>query len=181
MRMTTSDENLACAAALGDRDAFAVLIERRYDDLYRIAFRLTGNRNNAEDLLQDFCTSLPAKLRSFRGDAKFTTWAYRIMVNACHDQRRKQQSHQKTVQSWGDLELLQRAMDAEAKENLGWLMNALTSLPETLRDTVALLLDGEMSHAQAGIVLGVSEGTVSWRFSEAKKKLREIAQREQIT
>ncbi len=55
----------------------------------------------------------------------------------------------------------------------------MAALPADIRDTLALLIDGEMTHAQAGEVLQVSEGTISWRMSEAKKRLRALAQEEQ--
>jgi len=83
--MTVSDESLALAAAKGDAEAFAALLERRYDDLFRLAFRLTGSRSEAEDLTQDVCAALPAKLAGFRGEARFTTWLWRVAVNAAHD------------------------------------------------------------------------------------------------
>ena len=59
-----------------------------------------------------------------------------------------------------------------------WLTRAMTALPEDLRDTLALVLD-DMTHAEAATVLGVSEGTISWRVSEAKKRLRAIKQSEE--
>ena len=54
---------------------------------------------------------------------------------------------------------------------MDWLTTAMRALPEDLRDTLALVLD-DMTHAEAGEVLGVSEGTISWRISEAKKRLK---------
>ena len=62
MRMEVSDEDLARAAAMGDRAGFAVLLERHYDRLFALAYRLTGARAEAEDLTQDVCAVLPAKL-----------------------------------------------------------------------------------------------------------------------
>ena len=85
MRMMTSDEALARAAASGDRDAFATLLTRHYDRMFRLAFRLTGRAGAAEDLVKDICAALPAKFASFRGDAKFTTWLYRVIFNAAED------------------------------------------------------------------------------------------------
>ncbi|WP_205627916.1 YfbK domain-containing protein [Ruegeria marisrubri] len=83
--MMTSDEALARAAASADRDAFATLLTRHYDRMFRLAFRLTGRAEAAEDLVQDICAALPAKFASFRGDAKFTTWLYRVIFNAAED------------------------------------------------------------------------------------------------
>ena len=57
------------------------------------------------------------------------------------------------------------------------IRNLLDNAPDDLRDTLALILD-DMTHAQAGDILGVSEGTISWRISEAKKKLRALKEKE---
>ncbi|HHB80480.1 MAG TPA: RNA polymerase sigma factor, partial [Aliiroseovarius sp.] len=82
--MDESDGTLARAAAGGDRDAFGALLARHYDRLFAFAFRLMGARDQAEDLTQDICAALPGKLASFRGEARFTTWLYRVAVNAAH-------------------------------------------------------------------------------------------------
>lgn len=173
MRMTASDEDLAKAAALGDGAAFASLLGRHYDRLFRLCFRLTGGRAEAEDLCQDICAALPAKLRAFRGEAKVTTWLWRVAVNASHDRRRRRATYVRASEGWGDWETARQDAIAEGRERADWLMAALARLPEDLRDTLALVLD-EVSHAEAGAILGVSEGTVSWRVSEAKKRLRAL-------
>jgi RNA polymerase sigma-70 factor (ECF subfamily) len=70
---------------------------------------------------------------------------------------------------------------AEAEETqagVDWLHRAMRRLPEDLRDTLALVLD-EVSHAEAAEILGVSEGTVSWRMSEVRKKLKAIRAEEE--
>jgi len=171
MRMTTSDEALALAAAGGDGQAFSALITRHYDRVFRLSFRLIGARAEAEDLTQDICAALPAKIVKFQGDARFTTWLYRVVVNAAHDRRRRHATYAKAAEGWGEVEIARRADATEAAEALDWLTSAMNALPEDLRDTLALVLD-DMTHAEAGDVLGVSEGTISWRISEAKKRLK---------
>ncbi len=177
MRMKTSDEDLAMAAAAGDGAAFAILLERHYDRLFAFCFRLTGTRAEAEDLTQDICAALPAKLRSYQQRAQVTTWLYRVAVNAAHDRRRKGASYAKATQVWGDWENGRIAAAQETTEVLDWLTTAMRQLPPDLRDTLALVLD-DMTHAQAAEVLGVSEGTISWRISQAKKALRDIREEE---
>lgn len=176
--MDRPDEMLATAAAIGDRAAFATLVARHYDRIHGLAWRLTGVKAEAEDLTQDICAALPTKLRNWRGEAKFTTWLYRVVVNAAHDLRRRQQTRARASQGWGDWELARQdeiAVEAEAK---GWLAQAMTALSPELRDTVALVLGEEMTQAEAGLVLGVSEGTIAWRMSDVKKRLRAVAREE---
>jgi len=176
--MDVTDENLAQAAATGDRTAFALLLARHYDRLFALAFRLTGARSEAEDLTQDVCAALPAKLAAFRGSARFTTWVYRVMVNAAHDRRRRAGAQARAAGGWGDWEIARQAEAREARDRLDWLTSAMAMLGDDLRDTIALLIDGEMTQSQAAEVLGVSEGTVAWRMSEVKKRLRALHDKE---
>ncbi len=178
MRMKTSDEDLALAAVGGDADAFATLLARHYDRIFRLAFRLTGRTDEAEDLTQDICAALPAKISGFRAQAKFTTWLYRVVVNAAEDARRRSASHDRAASGWGEVERLRLAEAVETAETVDWLHRAMRALPQDLRDTLALTLDEEMTHAEAAKVLGVSQGTVSWRMSEVRKRLRVLRQEE---
>lgn len=181
MLMETADETLAIAAATGDRAAFSLLLQRHYDRIFGLSFRLTGNRAEAEDLTQDICAALPIKLRSWRAEARFTTWLYRVTVNACHDQRRRSASRAKASNGWGDWELARQDEIGVEREAMDWLTTAMSRLPPELRDTVALILGEEMTQGEAAAVLGLSEGTIAWRMSEVKKKLRAMAAAEAKT
>jgi RNA polymerase sigma-70 factor (ECF subfamily) len=178
MLMDTPDETLATAAAAGDRAAFSVLVGRHYDRIFGLAFRLTGLPAEAEDLAQDICAALPGKLRGWRGEARFSTWLYRVVVNAVHDQRRRQATRARAASGWGDWELARQDEISVQAQALDWLTQAMARLSPELRDTVALVLGEELTQAQAGEILGVSEGTVAWRMSEVKKRLRAMAAEE---
>ena len=176
--MDTSDQALAQAAAAGDRAAFGDLLDRHYDRLFALAFRLTGDRAEAEDLTQDICAALPAKLSRYDGRAKVTTWLYRVTVNAAHDRRRRRAALGRASDGWGQWEKARQSEIAEGKAQEAWLLSAMARLPDDLRDTLALILD-EMTHAEAAEVLGLSEGTISWRISEAKKRLKALRDAEE--
>jgi RNA polymerase sigma factor (sigma-70 family) len=178
MRMETGDEALALAAANGDGQAFGLLLERHYDRLFGLCFRLTGTRAEAEDLTQDICAALPAKLSGYKAEAKVTTWLYRVAVNAAHDRRRRRATYMKATEGWGDWELARVDVAESKRDRLDWLTTAMQRLPDDLRDTLALVLD-DLNHARVADILGISEGTVSWRMSEAKKKLRAIRAEEE--
>ncbi|MHA3914141.1 RNA polymerase sigma factor [Halovulum sp. GXIMD14793] len=178
--MKTSDENLVRAAQGGDAAAFAALITRHYDLVYRLGFRVLGNQAEAEDLAQDICAALPGKLDSFRAEAKFTTWLHRIVLNAARDLIRHRATRAKAADGWGDVELMRRAEATQTRAELDWLTEAMQGLSDDLRETVALVLGEEMTHAAAAESLGVSEGTISWRMSEVKKALRAQAQEEEM-
>lgn len=178
MLMDTPDEMLATAAAQGDRAAFATLVGRHYGRIHGLAWRLTGVKAEAEDLAQDICAALPAKLRNWRGEARFTTWLYRVVVNAAHDLRRRQATRARAAEGWGDWELARRDEAATQAEAADWLTTAMQRLSSELRDTVALVLGEDLTQAEAGAILGVSEGTIAWRMSEVKKRLRAMAKEE---
>jgi len=177
--MEISDEILAERAVAGEAAAFTDLITRHYDLIYRLAFRTLGQRSEAEDLTQDICAALPGKLVSFRADAKFTTWLYRVTMNAALDRIRKRQSRQKAKQGWGEAAQIAQSAATAQSDELEWLAQAMTRLAPDLRQTVALVLGEELTHAEAARALDISEGTVSWRMSEVKKALREIAREEE--
>lgn len=178
MRDLVSDESLALAAAGGDRAAFSDLLDRVYDRVFALAFRLTGSRAEAEDLTQDLCSALPGKLGGFDGRSKLTTWLYRVVVNAAHDRRRRAASHARAAEGWGDVELARRAEDADMKAQLGWLAEAMQALPDELRETLVLVLE-PLTHAEVAQIQGISEGTVSWRMSEIRKRLKALKEAEE--
>lgn len=178
MSLDTTDNALAILAAKGDGDAFQALLERHYDRVFRIALRFFGNREDAEDVAQDVCMSLPSKLKSFRGDAAFTTWLYRVVVNRVRDVQRKQITSDRIQSDYGEVEELRRSEALDTAKDMEWLNEAMNHLSNDLRETVVLVVGEGLSHAEAGEIIGIKESTVSWRMHELKKQLREIAKDE---
>src|SRR5438132_7494526 len=87
-------ERLVEAAQEGDRSAFDELVRRTYVDTYTLAVRLTANEEDARDVVQEAYLRAWKGLRGFRGDARFSTWMYRITANAAstlvqHRRRRR--------------------------------------------------------------------------------------------
>jgi RNA polymerase sigma-70 factor (ECF subfamily) len=179
--MTVDDLDLVKAANGGDAAAFRTLLDRHYDRIFRLGYRILGDTAASQDLAQDICASLPAKLRGFRGDAQFTTWLYRVVSNAALDRLRRQKSRAKSRDGWGRWAAIAQDEDAQAADERAWLTEAMATLNPELKQTVALVLGEELSHAAAAQALGVSEGTVSWRMSEVKRKLRALATEEGMT
>ena len=176
--MDASDQDLARAAAGGDGNAFEALLTRHYDRIFRIGFRVLGNRAEAEDLAQDVAIGLATKIAGFQGRAKFTTWLTSVVVNAARDRLRRLATRGKAGAGWGEVEAMRRAEAVEARDALDWLQAAMARLDDELRETAALVVGEEMSHREAAEALGVAEGTVSWRMGEIRKRLRRMAQEE---
>ena len=94
------------------------------------------------------------------------------------DLRRRQMTRARAADGWGDWEISRQAEMAEARAARLWLEDAMATLSVELRETAALVLGEELTQAEAGAVLGISEGTVAWRMSEVKKRLRSLAAEE---
>jgi RNA polymerase sigma-70 factor (ECF subfamily) len=176
-----ADERLALSAANGDRGAFGELLERHYGRIFGLSQRLMGDRAEAEDLAQDVCVGLARKIRSFRGEARFTTWLYRVVLNAGRDAMRRRASRGAVQRDFVEVDALRRAGDAARAAEAEWLRGALGCLKDDLRETAILVLDQELTHAQAGDVLGISENTVSWRLHEVRKALKARAGEDMAT
>jgi len=179
MKMEPSDSALVELARAGDAQGFGLLVARHYDRIHRLSWRILGNQAEAEDLAQDICAALPGKLDGYQSRARFTTWLHRVVVNAARDRLRRQAAHARAADGWGDVEAMRRAEAQQAAAEQAWLASAMQALAPELRETVALVLGEELSHAAAGVALGVSEGTVSWRMSKVREQLRALAQEEQ--
>lgn len=169
-----SDALLALRARDGERDAFRQLLERHYDLIYRVAYRFFGNAADAEDVAQDVCVGLCDKLRSYRGEARFTTWLYRVALNACRDRARRHAAVRSLHETYAEVSDLIEAGGRETACRLSWVYEALSSLDPALRETALLVLAEDMSHAEAAEILGVKEATVSWRMHEVRKRLKAL-------
>jgi len=165
------DRDLVDRAVAGNRDAFESLLRRHYDRIHRVAWRMTGSRSHAEDIAQDVCCTLVEKIGGFKGEAKFTTWLTGIVVNACRDHRRRGLTLARLRDHLSVLADLATPPDGRDAYRRSWLASALSRLDPLLRDTVALVVGEDLTHAEAARALGVAESTVSWRMHEARRQL----------
>src|SRR2546429_5840843 len=105
IRMQPSDENTRAIAEsdavavertlAGDRDAFRVLVERHSHNVFRLAYRMTGNRQDAEEVVQEAFLRAYQKLGQFAARANFGTWVYRIAANYAIDRMRQRKKEDK--------------------------------------------------------------------------------------
>lgn len=165
------DLALARQAASGGRVAFETLIRRHYNRMHRIAWRMTGSAHDAEDVVQEVCCALVDRIASFKGEARFTTWLFGVVVNACHDHLRRRQTLARLKQGLSVLVGLARPADGRDLYRQSWLASEIGRLAPDLRDTIVLVAGEGLTHAEAGAALGIAEATVSWRMHEARKLL----------
>jgi len=176
MTEDAGDRGLALSAAAGDRDAFARLVAAHYARVHRLGWRLLGSPADAEDLAQDVFTGLAGKIRLYRGEAAFTTWLTRVVINAARDRQRAEGRRETLLRAYAEADALRRAGEAEAADRAGWLAEAMTVLSSDLRETAVLVLDLGFTHHEAGEALGVKEATVSWRMAEIRRRLKALAE-----
>ena len=172
--MTGATERLIDAARGGDAVAFEALLEGHYDRIYAAAWRATGSREDAEDVAQDVCVKLGAALQSFRAESSFTTWLYRITLNAAADFRRAmRRTGHVPLEAEAD-HLRSPAESAEARLIREELWDLVRALPPQQRDAVLLVYGEDLSHREAGEALGCTEATLSWHLHAARKKLKAV-------
>lgn len=172
----TDDHRLALDAASGNRAAFERLVERHYDRIHALAWRFTGGPPDSEDLAQDVCIALGQRIRSFRGDASFSTWLYRVVLNAARDLYRRTKSRDRATSTFAEVDEMRRADDKARASEGAWLRAAIATLKDDLRETAVLILDEGLTHGQAAAVLDVAESTISWRLMEVRKALKALAE-----
>ena len=178
MIKTETDEELAARAAMGERAAFRELLGRHYDRVFRVVYSVLRDRSEAEDVTQEIWAAMPKKLRQWKGTAKLTSWLHRIALNAAKDSLRRAATRARTAEGYAEMETLSRGEIADTQNRLTWLQSALGTLSDDLRETAVLTLSEEMNFAQAADVLGVAEGTVAWRMSEIRKRLKALASKD---
>ncbi|MGH9165128.1 MAG: RNA polymerase sigma factor [Acidimicrobiales bacterium] len=169
---------LVTAAKAGDHRAFEELVKATHADAYTLAFRLTGNEEDAEDVVQEAFVRAFRGLKRFRGDAKFTTWLYRITANCAVTHMRKRHRDRHDVLDTDAL-LVDDRPDIDPEGRLGTaddrrlLQAALQSLSPEMRAVVVLRDIYDLPHEAIAAELGISEGAAKVRLHRARRKLRE--------
>ena len=182
-----SDETLAARAVTGDDCAFDVLMERYQDRVYRLACRLTSE-TDGPDVVQDVFLQIYQRLVSFRGDARFSTWLYRVATNVCLMRRRAQArrptepldsflprfdtygTHAETPPYFQRTMHLEELLDRERLAAAA--RDALARLPDLYRQAFVLRDLEELPTEEVAEILGVKPAAVRQRVHRARLLLR---------
>ena len=160
------------------RDAFRDLVEEHKRTVYALAYDLTGNRHDAEDLSQEVFIRAYRSRSAFRGEAQTSSWLYRIAVNAYLNGRRKKALRFRLL--WGDVGVRAVGCDpaprpdvqAEAEGIQRHLARALRGLSPKERTAFVLRHDHGLALKEVAGVMDVAEGTVKSLLYRATQKLR---------
>jgi RNA polymerase sigma-70 factor, ECF subfamily len=166
------------AARAGDRQAFDELVRLTYVDLFTLAVRLTGNEEDARDVVQDAYLRAWRGIGKFRGDAQLSTWLYRITANCAstHLSRRRRLRTEPLLPGLDPAELrpdLQPEAATESGLDLLRLGAAVDALPVKLRAVVVLRDVYGLSHEAIAEELGISVSAAKVRLHRARKRLRD--------
>jgi RNA polymerase sigma-70 factor (ECF subfamily) len=180
---SASDTTLVAEARAGTRRAFEELVCRHSAQIYGVSFKLLGNREDAEDNLQNAFFKAYRKLHQFEGKSRFSTWLTRIAINEAMMTLRKRGT-EKTAQqvnedsSKGPSEIILEIRDSHADPEREYIARelagkALNGLNQHLRDTFVLHKAEGWTHPDLAKAMGVDASTVKSRVFRARVKLRQ--------
>lgn len=169
------EESAAIDACLaGDASAFDVLVLRHQKAIQRVCYRFTGNAEDAADLTQEVFVKAYRSLPKFRGTSAFSTWLYRIAVNACLSFKAARKNRTEEWDEDHDVIALGPGVEemVEARMSADHVRKALDTLPEKQRVTVIMKVLEERTHAEVAEILGSNVGTVKANLFFAIRNLR---------
>jgi RNA polymerase sigma-70 factor, ECF subfamily len=184
--LSPNDRMLIMRAQSGDTSAFNELIQQYEKAVFNFAYRLTSHYDDANDIAQDAFIRAFSAIHSFRGDASFTTWLFRITTNVFLDERKKRKAH--PVQSLDEFvqheeSNLTRQVEDHApgpeelttdKERLAVLNRAIHQLPEYQRSMVVMYHLEQKAYEEIAEIMEVPIGTVKSRLNRARIALKEL-------
>ena len=180
-----SDEGaLIRRARDGDSAAMNDLVEGHYKQAYNLAYHLSGNYDEANDIAQEAFIRVFHSLTHFRGDANFSTWLYRIVTNVFLDERKKQKVRaHSSLEEYLELEdnTVTRQIEdpspgpehlVEQSERNAVVGDAVRSLPEIQRSMIAMYHFQSLSYEEIAAILNLPIGTVKSRLNRARLALK---------
>ncbi|MBR6471054.1 MAG: sigma-70 family RNA polymerase sigma factor [Victivallales bacterium] len=173
-----------------DQHAFDLLVERHSERAYQLAYSILQNREDAQEVVQDAFLRIYRSLANFRGDAQFTTWMYRIVVNLCNNKFRwnrvrginRNVSIDAPLPNSDEddgLRLELPGRDAAPSEQTAYMdllertERAMAALPESYRTAIMLRNVQELDYEEIAKILDCAVGTVKSRINRGRELLRQ--------
>lgn len=176
------DVALVRRVKMGDKDAFCELVQKYKQQIYFVAYRMTNNHADADDLSQEAFIKAYKSIGNFREKSSFSTWLYRIIMNTTINHLKKMGRKQVfTLDENISIEDTSLAVGrtgnpekiAEEHELHEEITKAIGSLPLKQKAVVELAILEGLPHREIAQILGCPEKTVSWRLFQARNKLKE--------
>jgi len=176
----TTDNQLIDRVLGGEPDAFGMLVHRWERPIYGLTLRMLGHTEDARDATQETFISAYSNLKNFRGDAKFSSWLYRIALNVCHSRLRRRAGRGDTSleQQREDVGFEPAASDESVDEKLygdqvgTYVRRALTAIPAEMRQVIVMKEYEGLKFHEIAEILDVPVSTVKTRMYTGLRELR---------
>lgn len=179
--LTITDEELVARSMDGDADSFNQLIKRWERPIYALAYRTLGREDDARDVCQETFLRAFRAIKGFKGEAKFSSWLYRIALNLCRDWMRRQR-RTPTVQAPEDVDIADLAAERGPSESIETLVGrrqlgravaaAMARLPEEQRTAIVLKEYHGLTFQEIAEMQGVPLSTVKTRLYQGLSVVR---------
>jgi RNA polymerase sigma-70 factor, ECF subfamily len=174
--MRDMEREIILNAAKGDMDAFKEIYTRMNSFVFNVAFRISGNREDAKEITQDVFVKLYRKLNSFMFQSSFKTWVYRITANTAINTAKKSKRQGKDMLSYDDdlklrKHIEQRGSFAEGRTDFQLLERLLSVLDPGQRACITLRGVEGLSYKQIAEVLMLNINTVRTRIKRARESM----------
>ncbi|NOT59100.1 MAG: sigma-70 family RNA polymerase sigma factor [Acidobacteria bacterium] len=180
--MEFSDDQLIEQTLAGETDAFSALVHRWERQIYGLSLRMLGRDEDARDVCQETFLAAFRNLNKFRGDAKFSSWIYRIALNACHTKLRKQgtmPAHSLDQENEDGRKFELPDLDSESApdrmqldQRARMVRKALQALPAEMRQVIIMKEYHEMTFAEIAEVMQTPVSTVKSRLYTGLQQMR---------
>jgi RNA polymerase sigma factor (sigma-70 family) len=175
--MTTTNDQLYINKVIkGDVNAFAHLVDAYKNMVFSLAFKMTKNREEAEEISQDTFIKAYKNIHKFKADSKFSTWLYRIVYHACLDAIKKNKNHNNSSEineiTYNQIASVDTILQGiERKERAKVINDCLLKLPEEERSLIWMFYFDELSLKEIIEVTQISEANLKVKLHRARKKL----------
>ena len=181
MQDARTEHDLIERAGRGDADAFEQLLSAQEGRMYAVALRMCGNREDAQDCMQEAMIRIYRAISSFKGQSSFSTWVYRVTMNSCLDELRRRKARTATsldamvengFAPTDESDTPERhTLQAEQRR---LLEKTIAELPEDMRAAIVLRDIQGCSYDEIAQVLETNVGTIKSRISRGRERLRGI-------
>ena len=180
--MEITDDQIIERTLAGETDAFSLLVRRWERPIYGLSLRMLGRDEDARDVCQETFLAAFRNLRKFRGDAKFSSWLYRIALNACHSKLRKgsgtvehsidqeDDNGRKFELADDGAEFMPDRMHRDQRATV--VRRALQALPAEMRQVIVMKEYEELTFAEIAEILNVPVSTVKSRLYTGLQQMR---------
>jgi RNA polymerase sigma-70 factor (ECF subfamily) len=180
--MTHNNDQLYITKVInGDANAFAYLVDTYKNMVFSLAFKMTKNREEAEEISQDSFIKAYKNLKNFKGDSKFSTWLYRIVYHASLDALKKNKNNNNTLNineiTFNQIKSVDNILEGiERKERSKIMNDCLLKLPEDERSIIWMFYYDELSLKEIIEVTQFSQANIKVKLHRARKKLLAIVE-----